>query len=57
MTNGFHYTAEGYTMKAKEMFVIGYDSPLLNDSFFFVKRVQGWEVTLDADKKVAVFTR
>ncbi len=44
-------------MKAKEMFVIGYDSPLLNDSFFFVKRVQGWKVTLDADKQVAVFTR
>ncbi|HFF8977329.1 hypothetical protein [Serratia marcescens] len=44
-------------MEAKEMFVIGYDSPLLNDGFFFVKRVQGWEVTLDADKQVAVFTR
>ncbi|HGM4942392.1 TPA: hypothetical protein ACKPW5_001822 [Serratia marcescens] len=44
-------------MKAKEMFVIGYDSSLLNDSFFFVKRVQGWKVTLDADKQVAVFTR
>ncbi|MHB2185348.1 hypothetical protein ACX8XK_00055 [Serratia marcescens] len=44
-------------MKAKEMFVIGYDSPILNKAFFQTKSIQGWEVMLDADKQVAVFTR
>ncbi len=41
----------------KEMFVIRYASPLLNDNFFFVKRIQGWDIQLDEDNQVVVFTR
>lgn len=44
-------------MKETEMFKMGYDSPLLNDMFFFVKRIQGWEIQLDADQQKVIFTR
>lgn len=44
----------------KEVMVIGYDSALFLEgvgNFMFVKRVQGWEIQLDADKRQVVFTR
>lgn len=44
----------------KEVMVIEYGSPLFAkgvDNFMFVKRVQGWEIQLDADKRQVIFTR
>ncbi|WP_170116076.1 hypothetical protein [Brenneria roseae] len=44
----------------KEMMVIGYDSPLFKEginNFMFVKRIQGWEIQLDADHQQVIFTR
>lgn len=44
----------------KEKMVISYDSPLFNEgisNFMFVKRVQGWEIQLDADRQQVIFIR
>ncbi|MFE8049274.1 hypothetical protein [Brenneria goodwinii] len=44
----------------KEKMVISYDSPLFRkaiDNFMFVKRIQGWEIQLDADRQQVIFTR
>ncbi|MGQ5289776.1 hypothetical protein ACULN0_10535 [Pectobacterium actinidiae] len=44
----------------KEMMVISYSSPLLAknmDNFMFVKRLQGWEIELNADRQQVILTR